>query len=291
MLRARELRDAGDLRACRTELEAALRQTSPASHDAAVTQNELGLVHHYLREYSEAEKHFWRAIDLIDLRRTIAPLNNLVTMYLELGAHRKVEDLRLEEKLKQGNLSDLETARLAENIAGLYFVKGKRQQAERYYRQALEIWEQLGGVESKETAAVLNNLAVIAWRNKRFTEAEAHLNRACAILRKPGVDPARVPIALANLGSLYATTGKHSQAEDNFRESFAEARRIFGEESVEMAEALMLYSQALEKMKRKSEAKEYAARAKDLIRRLPAQRPGLSVDITAFRAAERLRFK
>jgi tetratricopeptide (TPR) repeat protein len=294
MEKATELRAKGDARGAKQELEAALAAAAPKSGQAAVALNDLGLVHQGMRQYAEAEKHFWRAMELVDLRFVITPLNNLATMYLETGAYGKAERLRLEEALRKREAVlpvDPDTARLLENIAGTYFARKNLDRAEEFYRRSLAVWDKSIGRDSKASAAVLNNLAVISWNDKRYAEAETYLLRACAIYRTANGDPARVPVALANLGALYALTNRHAEAEARFREALTVSKEMFGGESVDTADILMSYSEALKRMKRKPEAKAAAARAREIRRQAPMQPLGATVDVSAFRAAERLRIK
>ena len=58
------------------------------------------------------------------------------------------------------------------NLAALYYVQGKYQEAESLYQRALEIRERILGPEHPDTACSLNNLAALYDVQDKYQEAE-----------------------------------------------------------------------------------------------------------------------
>jgi len=65
-----------------------------------------------------------------------------------------------------------ETMRGLNNLAALYYVQGKYQEAESLYQRALEIRERILGPEHPDTACSLNNLAALYDVQDKYQEAE-----------------------------------------------------------------------------------------------------------------------
>jgi tetratricopeptide (TPR) repeat protein len=120
-------------------------------------------------------------------------------------AQRKTHAAALDEYVAgQRYMSDLPSGPY--NLGNLYAAQGKPAEAERQYRRALEIDDQLYMAEA--------NLAMLLAAGGRLDEAEASLRRARA--RQP--DNAALSF---NLGLLLAESGKPAEAESALREALA----------------------------------------------------------------------
>ena len=112
------------------------------------------------------------------------------------------------------------------------------QQAESYYRQALQREEAASGKEHPRVAVILNNLGLELRRKNDNRGAEPLFRRAYAIQQKAfGAESPVTALTLINLGSLLQSTGRLVEAERLERS----AVRIFeaqpGPEIVELAAA------------------------------------------------------
>jgi len=70
------------------------------------------------------------------------------------------------------------------NLAGLYEVLGKYQDAEKLYERALHIYEKVSGPEHPDMARVLNNLAYLLRQQGQYQDAEKLYGRALHIYEK-----------------------------------------------------------------------------------------------------------
>jgi tetratricopeptide (TPR) repeat protein len=98
----------------------------------------------------------------------------------------------------------------------VYYLKRHAQYplAELLYRRALVILEHQFGPEHPNTAASLNNLALLYKAQGKYKQAELLYRRALAIDKKAsGLDHPDVAIDLNNLAMLYKVQSKYEQAE------------------------------------------------------------------------------
>ncbi|MEE9545851.1 MAG: tetratricopeptide repeat protein [Rhodospirillales bacterium] len=91
--------------------------------------------------------------------------------------------------------------------------QGRYAEAERFARKALELGEQEFGPEHANTAAILNNLAVLYKAQGRYAGAEPLHKRALAILEKAfGPEHPDVATSLENYAALLRKTGRAAEA-------------------------------------------------------------------------------
>jgi len=105
-------------------------------------------------------------------------------------------------------------------------------EAERLYRQAIEIYERVAGANSRDLAITLDNLAALYAEHGRLSEAEQLRLRALQIF-KATLDPASPHIAttLQNLAVLYQYQGRLPEAQEKFLEAMTIAEKIYGPDS------------------------------------------------------------
>src|SRR5262245_58909594 len=108
-------------------------------------------------------------------------------------------------------------------------------EAERLYRQVIEIFEKVSGANSLDVAVALDNLATLYAENGRLTEAEQLRLRALGIF-KAKLDPEspHIATALQNLATLYQLQGRLPEAQERFLEAFALLEKVFGPDSREV---------------------------------------------------------
>ena len=158
-------------------------------------------------------------------------LNNLATLYVELGLYSKAEPLlqrglAIQEKASGPN--HLSVATSLNNLANPHVKQARLAEAELYSQRSLTIREKVLGPYHLQVAEALDNLADIFHQQHRYAEAKQLLQRSLAIRKNTlRADHPLVGKSLHNLASLYT---KYNRKLD--------VRSMLG--------ALRLYRQALE---------------------------------------------
>ena len=108
-------------------------------------------------------------------------------------------------------------------------------EAERLYRRAIDIYEQVAGPNSGDLGITLDNLAALYGEHGRLGEAEQLRLRALEIFRAT-LDPANPHIAttLQNLAVLYQYQGRVAEAQAKFLEALPIAEKAYRPESREV---------------------------------------------------------
>jgi tetratricopeptide (TPR) repeat protein len=124
-------------------------------------------------------------------------------------------------------------------LSGLSTVSPQNEvaRARDFAQRALAISQSVGDADG----ATLNNLANVARDRKRYDEAEALYQRACAALEKSGgPDDLRLAGCLLNLGALYRDKDEFdlSKAEPPLKRGLAIREKVLGQEHPETAKAL-----------------------------------------------------
>jgi tetratricopeptide (TPR) repeat protein len=163
-------------------------------------------------------------------------------------------------------------AALLNNLAKLLRVRGKYDEAEPLYRQAIGVWRTALGEEHPLVAMGLNNLAVLLEEGfGNYAESERLKRHTLAILRKVcgfhlatssrdhsckvlGEEHSHVAASLHNLANVLTAQGKYDEAEPLYQQSLAIRHKVcaihlvassrdysckvFGEEHLDVAESL-----------------------------------------------------
>ncbi len=105
-------------------------------------------------------------------------------------------------------------------------------EAERAYRQAIDIYESVQGPDGRDLAIAIDNLGSLYQEHRRYAEAEQLRLRALQIFRAT-LDPASPHIAttLQNLGALYLLQGRLPQAQNALELALDAAGKAYGAES------------------------------------------------------------
>ena len=105
-------------------------------------------------------------------------------------------------------------ANLSHNFTLLYQQLGRFEEAEEFYKKALEIFEKISGKDHPLTAATYNNLALLYQQLGRFNEAEAFFKKALEIREdKLGKDHPLTAAIYHYLAGLYLHMGRFEEAE------------------------------------------------------------------------------
>ncbi|MFL5625736.1 MAG: tetratricopeptide repeat protein [Ktedonobacteraceae bacterium] len=120
------------------------------------------------------------------------------------------------------------------------------EQAEPLYQQALAITQKVLDPDHPDTAASLNNLAMLYYNQGKYEQAEPLLEQAQAIWQKAlGPDHPNTATNLNNLALLYQNQGKYEQAEPLLEQTLAIRQETLGPDHPDTAVSLnnlaMLY--------------------------------------------------
>ncbi len=163
----------------------------------------------------------------------------------------------------QGDSPELATS--LDELAQIYYAKGRYAEAEPLVARSLDIRERQLGADHPDVAQSLNNLAELYRLQGRYSEAEPLYARSLNIMeRQLGTDHPYVAQSLNNLAELYRFQGRYSEAEPLYARSLNIMERQLGADYPYVATnlnnlALLYYSQG-----RYSEAEPLYARSLDI---------------------------
>src|SRR5262249_51224527 len=125
-------------------------------------------------------------------------------------------------------------------LASLQFVvRGNLSEAERLFKQALDLQTRLRGPDYPDVAICLSNLGWVYHDQGRFAEAEPLLEQAVAHCRKATTpNPLATANALRNLARHYTTHHRNREAELLLREALTVLEVHFGATSPVLASIL-----------------------------------------------------
>lgn len=133
------------------------------------------------------------------------------------------------------------------------FLKGKLDEAERYFQSALQEAKEGFGPRDSHVASSCNNLAEIYRARKAFDKAEPLYLEAISILEESfGTNDIRVGATLHNLGLFYFSQGKVEQAQKCYERALKIEGRVLGYSHTDYANTMyqlgmVLYLQGKEK--------------------------------------------
>ncbi len=283
------LRRQGDYAGAEPLLSASLslrRQLLPAQHpEIAYAMTDLAQVRNDLGEYDSAEALYREA--LASLQTSLGETHpnvgvTMITLARVLKTRRDFDGARdmllraLEIRRKALGERHPSIALNLNDIGQTYLESGDLGNAERYYREALDIYpadspgrsmviynlgqvaEKRGdfvaaerqyrealvgqrkhyGDEHDRVAMQLNRLGIVLYRQKRLDEAETAMRQALAIYRKRlAAGHQRFAVVLLPLGQLLIERGRREDAEPLLREALKVRQAAFGEDDPRTTEA------------------------------------------------------
>jgi tetratricopeptide (TPR) repeat protein len=118
------------------------------------------------------------------------------------------------------------------NLGNIQFQWGHYTEAEKYHRQALEIYQAWYGNDSSNTADIMNYVAKDLVSESRYDNAEILLNEALAAFEHAyGRDPhPSVAMALGQLGTIALKRGKLDEAERDYARTIEIDRAVYGDQ-------------------------------------------------------------
>ena len=237
-----------------------------------------GRVHDFMSSDEEAIVWYTRSLNLreellgkthIDYSKS---LNNLASVFVELGQLDKAEPLYLESleiREQTVGVESSDYAKVLYNLSGLYHEIGDFERAELRGIEAKEIRERVLGKDHEHYASSLINLANISYETNNFERALALYLEAKAILEKQEYLPFYSYVAtLDNLGAIHEQLGKFVEAE-TFYDRAAELRlQVFGEDTENYALTLNHLASVYKYTDRLAEAEQALQQALAILERL-----------------------
>ena len=121
-------------------------------------------------------------------------------------------------------------ANTLEALGNAYFFSGDLTEAEAPFRQALQLREQVFGMDHGRTGESMNNLGVFFYQSGRFDEAVAEYQRALPIFKKVyGPEHPEVSTLINNIGRSALMAGRMDEAEPLLRQSLTMTEKFEGE--------------------------------------------------------------
>jgi tetratricopeptide (TPR) repeat protein len=121
-------------------------------------------------------------------------------------------------------------ANTLEALGNAYFFSGDLTEAEAPFRQALQLREQVFGMDHGRTGESMNNLGALFYQSGRFDEAVAEYQRALPIFKKVyGPEHPEVATLINNIGRSALMAGRMDEAERLLRQSLTMTEKFEGE--------------------------------------------------------------
>lgn len=274
----RQLTFAGDHGAVGRLLPVVLEELAKPHPKAPIAWNQIGVYFHTQGDYAEAERAYQRGVRLL-VKEGSSPgglelLNlNLASLYLEAGrrpAHAEVLcRLALKQAIKIYGPGSPELANFLYTLAVARQQQGDREDARRYFQQALD----LAG-DSREgklrQGFILANLAVLLSQDKQWIQAKDSLLQSIALF-EPLLGPSHPDLVPTHLN--LARAYEHLKQWTPASASVATAREIsetrLSPDHPLMAEILATSASILRKTGHGREARDLSRRAKAVLAAQP----------------------
>ena len=293
LAQAENLKQEGRYEEARRISGQALRTAEQIDHSGlrvAVTLNQIGLLHSYSVDYSQAEKAYLHGIRLFEncaceSLRLSRLLDDLASLYLAANTHRaQVERLRrraLDLRISELGPEHPDVGILLSNLGATAMIRRRFPEAQTLYQRALTILEAHPGPYAANIAGVLANRAVLSFYFGRFPDALNDLTRAVAMYEKAlGVCHPELVRPLINLAGMYLGLDRAALAEAPLRRAMSIAATTFGPEHPILAEALSTYAIALRKTGKKRESREAEKRVQAIHAMNPHRTASMTVHIS-----------
>jgi tetratricopeptide (TPR) repeat protein len=180
-----------------------------------------------------------------------------------------------------GNELDPNHARILTSLGAVELLLGRSRQAEERFDKALGIWRSVpGGDKDGDFAANLNNIAMLYFTQRRYSDAAGRFGEVVAMFQDSvSSDDNRLAQARSNLADTLSRLGQHDEADRLSSQALADFSGKMDQEPLIAADLLTIRGSVLRKAKRGREAKAVEARARDFLRKAGAHH---RVDVSAF---------
>jgi tetratricopeptide (TPR) repeat protein len=167
------------------------------------------------------------------------------------------------ETAESAGRRDAEVAILLNNLGSVYYELGRHRDARNLFERSLVMWRDLGETDTTAVTRTLNNLGAVYLKLHLLQKAEETLTQASALEEKlsGNRDDVRVARAWASLGQVYQAERRWADAENLFRKALAVREREQGPNHRDVASALNNLAVLLQDSKRFEEAEPLLERA------------------------------
>ncbi|RAV97887.1 CHAT domain-containing protein [Pseudochryseolinea flava] len=204
--------------------------------------HELGLTHLATGSFNKAEKNILLAFRITKSHHAsnntllVEVLNSLASVYEKLSIYDKAvsyyqEALVLCERLGSQHFNSCLT--LKSNLAGIQLKEGQLKPAIESYSNILSSISSHEQTSPLFQITVLNNLSAAYRKNKAYTQATTHLERAQKLINDYQLNDDDLAATVANnLAVLLTAQGKLEQALQQYKKAFDTRKKIYGDNSV-----------------------------------------------------------
>jgi serine/threonine-protein kinase len=137
--------------------------------------------------------------------------------------------------LKEGGSDRTRGIQIYNNLARLYSLQGRLDEAEQMHREVIDYRTRLVGENAFNTLEAWSALAEIYRRRGAFDKADAIYVRLLDRYRQGASSHAGIATMLFNQGRVLAAKGQHEQALSRFREAQAMSDQLFGADKIQSA--------------------------------------------------------
>jgi len=151
------------------------------------------------------------------------------------------------------------------NLSSLYRELGRHEEAEQFSTQAVAIAEGIFGPDHYRITNCLNNLGAVYAARGRYADAEQCFQRTLTIRRRFfGDNDPTVATTLCGLAELAVAQAKHAEAEPLFQRALIIREEKLGVEHPGVATVLEKFALLMRQTAREAEAKEMETRAREI---------------------------
>jgi len=193
-------------------------------------------------------------------------------VYKDLGLYPEV--LRLRERtlaLRREHLGNEhpDTLHSINNMGYLLDAQGKLDEAEPYYREALEGCRRVFGDDHPSTLTSISNMGSLLQSQGKLDEAEPYYREALEGCRRVlGDEHPDTLLSISNMGSFLLEQGKLDEAETHHREALEKRRRVLGDEHPDTLLSISHVGMLLSRHGKFGEAEPYFREALEAERRI-----------------------
>jgi CHAT domain-containing protein/tetratricopeptide (TPR) repeat protein len=156
-------------------------------------------------------------MELVEVLNSLARADRALANYSAAEGHYKRGIAALEPAANRANIGILN-----DNLAVLYNIMGRYDEAEIHHKRALELLEAELGRQHKVVGETAANLGALLYQAGRPADAELFLKRGAEIAEAQSPqDQVAIAIINDNLSGVYRATGRHDQALESQRRALA----------------------------------------------------------------------
>ena len=173
--------------------------------------------------------------------------------------------IKLREKALGAN--HLRVADALTNLAEIYLVKYKDEDAEPLFKRALAIYEKNPESNGLVVGKILDHLASLRQAKGEFDKAEEFIQRAISVKEKAvgGVNHAEVVYSMTSLADLYVARKDYAKAEPVLQQVIVIKEKAYGKSHEEVGRSLERLACVMYKNNEKTDSERIEARANHIL--------------------------